>query len=185
MRQAIGNRITMSKRDGELIVKITSRMEGWQEMALLGWLVVWTSMGIYVLYYLLFAGLAREQQFFFLTYLAFWGWFEYKVLYAYLFKRFGFELLRFRSGEFYLQRNLFGLGKVKRYLVENIQKFQKVEHSQKSFSASYNRSFWVVGNEQVHFRYLDQDIALGMHLSDEETSKLLNYLNQNFRKLNA
>ena len=63
MKSSIGNRVTVSKKDKETIIKIDGTIEPWMNHALLGWLVMWTIMGGYVFYFI-YSGSAVEEKVF-------------------------------------------------------------------------------------------------------------------------
>ena len=183
MKSAIGNRITVSKKDKETIIKISGTIEPWMNHALLGWLVMWTIMGAYVVYYVITGKTEGENMFyFFLTYLAFWGYFEIKAFYSWMFRAYGYELVKITPSEIFVKRSLFGYGKSKRYDRENVKDFRKVETSRKSVNAAFNKSFWVMGNEQIEFDSLGQAYGFGMHLEEKERNELLVFLRRLLKK---
>jgi hypothetical protein len=183
MKKEIGDNISISKEDEEVLIKIINPLEGWQEMALLGWLVLWTSLGIYVTFYLFNAGLERDAYIFFIVYLSFWGYFEYKALHGYLFKKFGYELIKINKEKLLYKRSLFKRGKIKNYLRKNIKGFRLFEPSKKSFAAAYNKTFWTVGNEQIEFDYLGGKVSFGMHLEEKDARQLTVFLNRQLKTI--
>ncbi|MGB0390776.1 MAG: hypothetical protein ACPGRC_06380 [Salibacteraceae bacterium] len=173
MKQSIGERITWSKKDSETIIRIDGTVESWMNHALFGWVVMWTFTGLYVVYYLYSGKADSSQFFFFITYLTFWGYFEYKALYSWLFRVKGYELIKINPDAIYIKRAVFSFGKVHRYVRDNVKDLSKVEMEKKSLNAVYNKSFWVMGNEQIMFRYIGKNIGFGMHLNEKDTSALL------------
>lgn len=173
MKSSIGNRITISSKDRETIIKISGTIEPWMNHALLGWLIMWSAIGAYVIYYMLTNTLSSNEFFFFLTYVAFWLYFEIKALYSWLFRAFGFELIKITPAELYIKRYLFGYGKATRYDRDNIKDLRKLEMDRKSLSGAYNKSFWVMGNEQIQFDFIGKEIGLGMHLEEKDRNELL------------
>ena len=182
MKQAIGDRITTSKKDQETIVKIDGTVEPWMNHALLGWVVLWSMTGFYVMYFIYSGKAQGDQFFFFLTYLTFWVFFEYKAVYSWLFRVRGYELIRITSDAIYIKRAVFSFGKVQRYVRENIKDLRKVPQGEKSFNAVYNKSFWVMGNEQLVFDYIGKNVGIGMHLNEKETASLLMFLRKTLKR---
>jgi len=173
MKNSIGDRITLSKKEKEFIIKISGTIEPWMNHALLGWLIMWTIMGGYVVYVVFSGQAVNERLWFFVTYLAFWLYFEVKALYSWLFRAYGYELIKITPTEMFVKRALFGYGKVNRYDRENIKELRKVENNRKSISEGFNKSFWVMGNEQLIFDCFGKQIGLGMHLEEKDRSELL------------
>lgn len=173
MRRNIGDKITVSKDEKELIIKIPGSVESWMENALLGWVILWSIMGLYVLYYMMSNNLSNEEQVFFAVYIAFWIYFEYKSVVAYMYKKIGYELIRI-DGEFlYYRIVVFGKGKLKRFMLENIRNIHVAKDDAKSFASAYNKSFWVMGNERIIFQHLEKQAAFGMHLSPDEAKEIV------------
>lgn len=173
MRLTIGDRITVSKQEKEYIIKIMGQIEPWMNHALLGWVLMWTAIGAYVLYFL-FSGKANSDQvFFFYAYIAFWAYFEIKAIHSWLFRSYGFELIKITPNEMYVKRSIFSYGKVKRYVRENIKDLKKVEADRKSINGAFNKSFWVMGNEKIQFHYIGKEVGIGMHLEDKERNELV------------
>ncbi|MFT4755305.1 MAG: hypothetical protein ACI85Q_002874 [Salibacteraceae bacterium] len=173
MKQSIGQRITISKKESETIIRINGTVEGWMNHALLGWVFLWSMTGLYVIYFL-FSGKAQDDQyFFFITYLTFWSFFEYKAVYSWLFRVKGYELIKVLPDAVYIKRGVFSFGKMKRYVRENIKDLKKVSQENNSLSSVYNKSFWVMGNEQIMFNYIGENVGFGMHLTQKDTSALL------------
>lgn len=182
MEKEIGENVSISKLKNETVVKITSRLEKWQEISLLVWIVLWTVMGIYVVYYLTTVNVPEDQQIFFIIYMAFWFYFEFHAVRAYLFKMFGYELIKFTKYKLLYKRSLFGLGRSKHYSLKNIEGFRLAEHSRKSFAGAYAKSFWTLANERIEFDYLNGKGTLGMHLEDRDAQELYRFLNQELKR---
>ena len=182
MKLSIGDRITVSKQEKETIIRIDGTVEGWMNHALLGWLVMWTSIGVYVANFAFFGDAESDQKFFFLTYLAFWFYFEIKAVYSWLFRVKGYELIRITQDGWYIKRAVFSFGKVVRYVRENIKDLKKVEHDRKSVTSAFNKSFWVMGNEQLVFDYIGKNVGIGMHLTAKDRDALLVFLRKLMKK---
>lgn len=182
MKQSIGDRITISKQDSETIIRIDGTVESWMNHALLGWVVMWSFTGLYVIHYLYSGKADSDQVFFFITYLAFWGYFEFKAVYSWLFRVRGYELIKINSEALFIKRGVFSFGKVHRYVRENIKDLAKVEMEKNSLNAVYNKSFWVMGNEQIVFRYIGKNIGIGMHLTEKDTAALLMMIRKTLKK---
>lgn len=173
MKLSIGQRVTISKQDNETIIKINGEIEPWMNHALMGWVFMWTLLGAYMLYYILSGKAVGDSLFFFVTYLIFWLYFELKAVYSMLFRMYGYELVKLNKDELYIKRAVFSYGKVNRYDRENIKNLRKVEHDRKSINGAFNKSFWVVGNEQIVFDFMGSQVGIGMHLEEKDRNELL------------
>lgn len=182
MKREIGQNISISKKEGETVIKIHSPLESWQEISLLVWIGLWTVLGVGIVYYMLTGKFGSDQNVFFMVYLAFWLYFEIQALRSFLFKKFGYELVKINNSKLLYKRNLFGTGKIRHYTLKNISRFKSVEHSKKSFSAAYSKSFWTLANERIMFEYLDSKGLLGMHLDNTDADRLLRFLNSELKR---
>lgn len=179
MKKVLGHNTTASKVDNELIIKVTGTLpEKWMEHAIFIWLLLWSSLGAVVIYYFVSDQFTTDQKGFFLAYLFFWAYFEWKSLHSYLYKKFGYELIRIKDGHLYYRKYLFGMGQPKRYDLRNIEELGVIEHSRKSFAAAYGKSFWVIGNERVGFVHLSKKVAMGMQITDQEAKGIVKLIRQ-------
>jgi len=185
MSKQIGKQISIDQGKNRTQITITDRLEGWMRIALLGWIVVWLSLGIYVIGYLFRFDLAKETLLFFVIYLAFWGWFAYKSLYAYLFKTHGFEWVEIDTENELLSygRNILGMASVKsQFTPDQIDKVERIEQGERSFGSAYSKSFWIVGNEQLLLKGKSKNQLIGMHLSPKDANALLGELNRRIKQ---
>lgn len=179
----MGKRIIIDKTGEEVKVIIKGNLEGWMKQALLSWIIVWFSLGFYVVYYMLTSGLDKEGNIFFLTYLLFWAWFAYKAVYAYVFKVYGFEWITLRANELKYGRSLpFGASTLFRTAIKGV-KVERLEEQERSFGFVYSQSFWVIGNEKLKLITEDKSKSFGMHLSPSEANELLGTLNNRIKRL--
>lgn len=184
MGKQIGNSISIVQEKNKTSITILDRLEGWMRMTLLGWIVVWSSLGLYVISYLLRVDLPKESVLFFIVYLVFWGWFAYKSIYAYLFKTYGFEWMIIDQETKLISygRSLFGMANTKsQFTPEQVQKVVKVEPSERSFGNTYSKSFWIVGNEQLQLLGNSKTQLFGMHLSAKDANTLLGEANRKIK----
>lgn len=174
MKKSLGTNTTISKQNNETIIKVSGTLpEKWMEHALLAWVIVWSTLGSIVFYYWVNGNFTSDQKAFFMVYLAFWGFFEYRSVYSLLYKKFGYELLKLKDGHLYYTKNFLGLGKAHRYDLKNVSELGIIEHSRRSFAGAYNKSFWIVGNERVGFNHISKKVALAMQVTDKEAKEIV------------
>ena len=185
MSKQIGNQISIHQEKSRTQITITDRLQGWMRMSLLGWIVIWMSLGLYVISYLFRFDLAKETLLFFVIYLVFWAWFAYKSIYAYIFKTYGFEWIEIDAESELLSygRNILGMASVKsQFTSDQIDKVERIEQGERSFGNAYSKSFWVVGNEQLQLKGKDKSQLFGMHLSPKDANALLGELNRKIKQ---
>lgn len=179
--QKIGDRISYTIDAGNVDVKISGKIPKWQETLLFVWVVAWSLCGVFIVQYL-FGDWPREQKLFLTVYLAFWAFFEYKAVQAYLWRKFGFESIQLSQGELFIKNDVMGRGKQTKYFTENIKEFGWINADSKSFGSVYFSSFWMVGGETIGFKHLGQKVAFGRQLDEREAAKLIGVLRKYFKK---
>ena len=75
-----------------------------------------------------------------------------------------------------------GYGKKQKFDVREIDEFRGIIQSDKNFFAFMDQSFWVMGGEQIYFRYNSKDIIFGKQIDKKEEKTLLLVLNGALKK---
>src|SRR5690606_8379724 len=98
-------RISISNTRDRLEISISGEIPRIQLSLLFGWLAAWTVAGIYVFTQLFSEG-NRDTLIFMIGWMAFWAYFEYRVLTAFLWRRSGREIIRFERDTTTLQNKV-------------------------------------------------------------------------------
>lgn len=177
----IGDRIKYASEAGTLEVSVSGKIPKWQESLLFFWVLAWSLCGIFIIQYL-FGDWPKEQKIFLVVYLAFWGFFEYKAVHAWFWRKFGFESIIVKGGEIFLKNDILGRGKTTKYFTDNVKDFGWLTSNPKSFGSVYFKSFWMVGGETIGFTHLGQKVTLGMQLDEKDAAKLVGVIRRHFKK---
>lgn len=161
-------------------IVVSAKIERWKEAVLLAWVFAWTASGVFFVYQLT-QPLPRETKMGIVILLFFWLYFELRVGRALMWRLWGYEQLRFRSGKFSVKRNIRGFGKQRDYVLANIERFKPVDRSG-SFFGTMDESFWVVGGQRIYFEHLGKKVGVGMQLDEQDTRKLLDLLQKQLKK---
>lgn len=178
---SIGDRIRAVEEGSETTITIDPSIESWKMTLLFAWLVAWTASGLVIVLQLL-SPQDGEVFIFILVYLAFWSYFEYKIVHAWLWRKWGSEVIKLDQGNFLIKRDIRGYGKVKTFFKENIRNMRLEEFKPKSFAQSYSRSFWVVGGETILFNNFHDTYGLGLQLEEKDSKNLLSYIKKRMRR---
>ncbi len=174
------DRIFYEEKDGLLTIMVTSTITKAKMNLLFIWLMLWTLCGI-IVFSQFFAAHSREMKLMMLVWFAFWSYFEYKIGYAYLWRKTGKEIIRIIDGKLFLKRDIGGSGKEDSYLTGNITKLKTIDFNSKQFTQTMNNSFWVIGGETVFFEYMGKTIGCGLQLSEPEAIVLFKKLKQGIK----
>lgn len=179
--RVISDRISIDETKNFSLV-ILGKVEKWKESLLFFWVLAWSFCGsVFLFYYISENPLQYSLPL--LIMLAFWFYFEVRILKVFLWRRNGFEHIQFSEKEVLIKNNLFGRGKRKAYGFEHIEIFIENEYSPKNFFSFLDQSFWVIGGQRIYFSYLGKSVVLGMQLEEGEVKKLLSILNGQLKRM--
>lgn len=145
------------------------------------WLFAWTISGVIVLSSY---PQIRDQnaRLMLVVWLAFWAYFEFKIIRVFMWKRFGKEKLWIKNGILHYQQDINGRGKVKQYDINLISELKMIPVEKTNFADSFNQSFWVKGGERIEFSCQGKIIRMGMQLPDEDAIKIVSELKKFLKK---
>jgi len=182
MAKQISERVSYTEDQDELTIVITGQIERWQEGLVVIWLIAWSVCGIYV-FTQLFGDYPRESKLGFMVYVAFWGYFEYKLVRTTLWRLWGRELIKIDSDGIMIKNDVSSYGKSTRYILENVSSFSLCEKVERSFSGVYSKSFWVLGGETLGFEYFGKQVAFGRQLEKKEAETLFHLLHKRIKRM--
>lgn len=174
--KVIGERISILKKEHVVSVVILPTTDKNKLRLLMLWLIAWTVCGIIV-----FANYFKitdyNSKLFIIIYLSFWFYFEFNIMRAFIWKKFGKEKLWIQDGVLRYQREVNKKGKIQEYNLDLISKLQLVELKPTRFSDIVNQSFWVKGGERLEFSSQARMVRLGMQITDEEARSIIKEIN--------
>ena len=175
------DRIEVIEKPEELIIEISGKIPQNQFMMLTAWLIAWTVCGVFVISQL-FSDLPQETKSFMIVWLAFWFYFEYKIGIAWLWRKFGKEILTLKKGQSTLEFKSKLGGKAVSFDTSGMRDFELLESKKGVFIKNYYDSFWVVGGESISFVISGQLRMFGRQLKQSDAEKLLRLLKAKHKK---
>jgi hypothetical protein len=166
----ISDRVSVEQQPDGLSVVISARLPRYQETLLVVWFLAWLTCGAFVLYELVHIPPGPRRSFF-IAFMAFWGWFAFRIGRVVLWRLKGFELWRIREGRLTIKDSIFGYGRAHDYFIENIQRFGPLVIDTASWKWQLNDSFWVIGGERLGFEHAGKKVVLGKGLTEEEAQR--------------
>ncbi len=177
----ISDRVSVERTPTSMSVVISTRLPAMQRNLLMAWLLAWSACGIYFI-----AEAAkpqhREMMLTLWIMLAFWAYFELRILRVALWRTKGFEIWRVQEGELTVKNSLFGYGKATRYFITNIQRFGKLNMEETSWKWQMSDSFWTRGAERLGFEYLEKKVAIGRGINEDEAHRLAVLMSQELKR---
>jgi hypothetical protein len=168
----IGKRISIKRSENETSIVILSTADRLKKNILFVWFFLWTLSGIIVLtqYFLI---TNPDTKIAMIVWLGFWGYFEYKISRAVLWRSYGIEKIKLRDKKLFYKRDIAGKGKVQVFEFDFIKDLRMIETKENSFFENLNNSYWVIAGEKLAFDYYGKEIKLGLQLEDADTKALL------------
>lgn len=184
----IGDRVTFEDHKNHTTIVIAPASEAWKNAILLSWILAWTYVGIYILYNLISGSFDKDQQIYFVTFLVFWFYFEYRSIKAFLWIKYGKELMKIDDQYLTFKKSIRKYGKAHKFFLENVKKLNVIEQNESKFIKAFENSYWELGKETMQFEAMGKSIKFGRKLSEQETKLLFKViekrLNQKLKKLN-
>lgn len=170
---------------------ISTKIDKWKESLIFGWLILWSAIGIFMLYLLLTGNFSekmlgnsskQELQLYIIIFLLFWALFEFRVFRVYLWRKKGMEYFKITKEKLIIKKAFGKLGKANEYLIENISNFQLIQHKPNGFAQVMSGAFWDLGNETISFDYHNKKVIFGKQLQPAEAKKLLTFVKTEVKK---
>ncbi len=179
--QALGKRSSLLIKNQIYSLVILPTSEKRKLNLLFLWLMAWSVSGVLVIanYFTL---TNENEKTVLIVWLAFWAYFEFKIMRVYMWKRFGKEKLWIKNGTLFYQQDINGRGKIKEYDINLISEFRVLPIKESSFVDSFFQSYWVKGGERIEFNTQQKLQRFGLQLEDDEAKKIVASLHK-FLKL--
>lgn len=176
----ISERIAIKRgaEDLTIHIKASSRKDEKKLKLLKIWTLLWTVVGLLIISQFFFPYEPKEKLFF-VIYLFFWGYFEYKIAYAYYFRRYGTETLYLSNDKFLVRRDIYNRkGKAKFYKINGQHPFSLVDDGPNTLMKSYYNSFWIIQGGTIAFGQKPKEYRFGLQLPEADASRLVKLLNK-------
>jgi hypothetical protein len=166
-------RINISKKENTLEIEIKALKDDAKQKILLVWIVLFSLCGVAILSQF-FYDYDKPTKFFFAVYLAFWLFFEFKVIYAYRWRNAGLEKIIVNGAEITLIKEIGKRGITQVINSDKISNLRLYEPEELSFIKSINTSYWNINKYSLAFDYQGKPLPFAIDLDKTEAKKLLN-----------
>ena len=174
----MSERISVIKEKDKLIITIKAFCDQQKQKMLLWWIVLFTICGIVILSQF-FGNYDSGTKVFFAVYVAFWIFFEFKVVYAYRWRKYGEEQLILENGELLLIKNIGKRGVTQRIEFEEIQKVDFYSDTNNGFIKSMNDSYWNINKYNLIIKLENSVVPFAIDITNKEAKKISHEI-QNF-----
>jgi hypothetical protein len=168
----IGKKISIVRKPEEISIVISASERKSASNALLFWLVCWLICGP-LLCFLLLDNPAKETKIFLFIFGAFWLYYLVRVYLAFMWKRYGREVIKIREGKIFIKKDIRKKGKVHVYELGFVKDLRKREVNLTSIGTALGSADWLTLKETIAFDYYGKEIRFGYELKDEDANDLL------------
>lgn len=175
--KVVGKRISILKKDDLLSIVILPGLDKKRLIALFLWLFAWTVCGL-IVFANYFQTTNKDVRLFIIVYMAFWAYFEFNMIRAFMWKRSGKEKLWIQQGILYYQRELNRRGKILEFNTSLVSKFEVVDLRPTRLADTISQSFWIKGGERLEFKVQGKTYLFGMQITDAEANTLRSEINK-------
>ncbi len=171
----IGKRTSILRKDNALSIVILCNNDKVKTRLLLTWLLLWSvSALVVIVQYFLQTNPNTKTTI--IVWIGFWAYFEYKIVIAYRWRKWGKEKLKIVNDKLLYKRDVSGKEKWKEYELNRIKDIRFIESEENSFFENLNDSYWVIANEKLAFDYNGTEIKFGIQLAEAEAQAILKVL---------
>jgi hypothetical protein len=171
-------RITFKKHDDCTTIVISPTIERWQLNSLLVWLIAWSLCGLAFAYYMFFEMKSGKEILIFGVLLMFWIYFEIRVARAFLWRKYGLEVIRIDKKSLSIKDSIFKYGDAKVYDLSKIEpdSIEDIFINPTSYGKVMNDSFWQVGQGTIALHFEGKTSYFGTQLENMDSGKLAKLL---------
>lgn len=173
--ETISKRMSIAKTETELSIVI-SAAEPSLKVTLSGLLLlVWLLSGVAGIFYF-FQLTDSATKTYLLVWLGFWIYFLYILGKAWMWWKFGSEVLKVRNGKLLIKRDVRGRGFVNEYKLAELRNIRIGTDNTPEWVKKSGGNFWNIDSLSVSFDTKDKEVTVGYQLSSKERDQLLSLL---------
>lgn len=147
-----------------------------KQLMLQVWLVLWSLCGV-AIFSQFFLDYDDGTKLFFGVYIAFWLFFEFKVVYAYRWHKFGVEKIIIENDKIFISKEIGRRGVVSSYDITAFKKVRKIKDKPGAFVSFLSDGYWNVNKYSLELDIEDKKIPFGLDLNEKEQKDLIQKIN--------
>ena len=171
----MNNRIKVSKNNTKLEIVIKAFLDKKKQQMLLVWILLFSMCGIAILAQF-FEDYDVGTKVFFGVYVAFWIFFEFKVIYAFRWRKYGEERILIDQDQLTLIKTIGKRGVTQQFKLEDIIKIDFFKDESGEFSKSMNTSYWNINKYHMILKFQNSTVPFGIDLNNKDAKNIINEL---------
>lgn len=177
----MNDRIIVNKKNDVLEIEIKAFKDDSKQRLLLVWISLFSLCGLAILSQF-FYDYDNSSKVFFAVYLAFWFFFEFKVIYAYRWRNIGLERIILKSDQLILTKEIGKRGVTQVYELEKIKNLKLFDAAEPTFVKVLNTSYWNINKYSLSFNYEDNIVPFGIDLDASQAKRVLSEIKNVVKK---
>lgn len=171
------SRINISENDSKIEIVIKAFLDAKKQQMLLIWIALFSICGLAIVAQF-FEDYDAGTKVFFGVYVAFWIFFEFKVLYAYRWRKYGEEKIIIEDNQFVLVKTIGKRGDTQYYELSDINEVKLFKDGGGNFSKSMNTSYWNINKYSLVLCLDKVTIPFGIDLETDDAKLILKKINK-------
>ncbi len=166
------NNIEIEKTDTGVKIIIYPKYNAQKHGLMLVWLALWTICGIAV-FTQLFAPYDSKTKLFFILYLLFWLYFEYKVIYTHRWRKKGREVIEIKNGKLSLIKEINGRGVEQVFDIQDIDGIEQFQEKENSMSQLFGNAYWMISGYRLALKTAGKLVPFAAEITEKEQKKIV------------
>jgi len=169
------DRISINKENNNLVITIKAYFDDKKQKLLTIWIVLFSLCGL-AIFSQFFENYDNGTKVFFGVYIAFWLFFEFKVIYAYRWRKYGEEQIIIENNELSLIKTIGKRGITQRFNIDEIKKVDFFKDTNGKFVKSMNESYWNINKYHLVIELKDNPapVPFAIDIENKMAKKILN-----------
>jgi hypothetical protein len=169
------SRIKITKDDNKLEIIIKAFIDAKKQTMLLVWIFLFSLCGLSIVSQF-FEDYESSYKIVFGVYVAFWLFFEFKVIYAYRWRKYGEERVIIENNQITLLKTIGKRGVTQNYNLDEIKKIDFLKNDGSSFIKSMNSSYWNINKYHLALYLENTVIPFAIDVENKDAKHILNEL---------
>lgn len=169
----MNSRVKINKQGNKLEIIIKAFLDVKKQQLLLLWIILFSLCGVAIITQF-FEDYDGGTKVFFGVYVAFWIFFEFKVIYAYRWRKQGEEKIIIEEGQLFLIKTIGKRGVTQQYNLDEIKKVDFFKDENGGFVKSMNSSYWNINKYHMVLKLENSQVPFGIDLENKTAKNIIN-----------
>ncbi len=168
----MNDRLNITKTDNTFEITIKAFFDGKKQNMLMLWIILFSVCGIAIITQF-FGDYDAGTKVFFAVYVAFWLFFEFKVIYAYRWRKLGEEKIVVEEGKVSLIKTIGKRGITQVFEFDEIKNIDFYKDQNGKFVQAMNTSYWNINQYSLAFYLENEKVPFAIDVPRTEAKKIL------------